>query len=142
MQIRGVEIYPGRPCPNSGPEGCSDYANRPKDPCIEFNCGWVTEGSPLPDWMKPNESGVIVIFNKLEWQGLAVDLAVPVGGAIPDDALAWLKAFAQHHMRPLVYTEQIVEDGRYQKEQQLFAYGPPAFQEHITSSHEAGLRLW
>ena len=50
--------------------------------CINFNCGWVVGESPLPDWMKPDNAKVIVIFNKITWHGLPVDVAVPVGRKI------------------------------------------------------------
>ena len=55
MTIKGHPVYPGRPCPHSTGRGCDDYANRPKDPCIDFNCGWVVADSPLPEWMKPDK---------------------------------------------------------------------------------------
>jgi hypothetical protein len=131
MVIRGVSVYPGCPCPYSTGKGCDDYENRPEDPCDNFSCGWIIEGSPLPDWMKPDKAKVIVLFSKLRWQGLPVDLAVPVGEKIPTRSLAWLKEFSTEHMRPLVYTEQIVESGKFQKQQRVFAHGPPAFQQDI-----------
>ena len=81
--------------------------NRPQDPCINFNCGWVVGESPLPDWMKPDNAKVIVIFNKMNWRGLPVDVAVPVGRKIPPRALNWLKDFSQRSGRPLLFSEQI-----------------------------------
>jgi hypothetical protein len=142
MVIGGVDVYPGRPCPHSTGQGCDDYGNRPKDPCINFSCGWIIENSPLPDWMKPSDAKVIVIFNKLEWQGLPVDLAVPVGKRIPPRALEWLKKFAEKSMRPLLYAEQTVIDGEFQREQDLFGYGPPAFRAQVAQWQEAGTKLW
>ncbi len=142
MEIRGVPVYPGKPCPHSTGSGCNDYANRPTDPCVHFNCGWVIENSPLPDWMKPNEGGVIVLFKKMTWRGYPVDLAVPVGAEIPARSLAWLKAFAEQNMRPLIYSTQIVEAGAFQKEQLYTGYGPPAFQEEISRMQAAGEKLW
>lgn len=142
MVIDGVDVYPGHPCPHSTGEGCDNYENRPMDPCINFQCGWIIEGSPLPDWMKPSTAKVVVIFNKLEWQGLPVDLAVPVGKRIPPRALEWLKKFAEKSMRPLLYAEQIEVNGEFQREQSLYGYGPPAFQEQVARWQEAGTRLW
>ena len=74
MTINGHPVYPGHPCPHSTGRGCDDYANRPRDPCINFNCGWVVAGSPLPDWMKPEHAKVIVVFNKTTWRDLPVDV--------------------------------------------------------------------
>jgi hypothetical protein len=142
MNIRGADVYPGCPCPHSTGKGCDDYANRPLDPCDHFNCGWVIPNSPLPDWMKPDEAKVMVLLNKLQWRGLPVDLAVPVGKRIPPRALNWLKQFAEQQGRPLIYTEQAVINGKFQKDQQTLAYGPPEFQHEITAKIAQGQRLW
>lgn len=142
MNINGVAVYPGRPCPHSTGHGCDDYANRPTDPCIDFNCGWVVSGSPLPDWMKPDNAKVIVIFNKTTWRGLPVDVAVPVGRRIPPRALDWLKAFAAQHGRPLLFSEQVKVNGVFQREQLFSAHGPVEFQQHVAQALAAGKPLW
>lgn len=142
MNIRGAAVYPGCACPHSTGKGCNDYANRPVDPCDNFNCGWIVPQSPLPDWMKPNDAKVMVLFNKLQWRGLPVDVAVPVGKRIPPRALNWLKQFAEQHGRPLIYTEQTVVNGQFSKDQQTIAYGPPDFQQEITARIAQGQRLW
>jgi hypothetical protein len=142
MSINGHPVYPGHPCPHSTGRGCDDYANRPTDPCINFNCGWVVEGSPLPAWMKPDNAKVIVIFNKTRWQGLPVDVAVPVGRRIPPRALNWLKDFSARHGRPLLFSEQVKENGRYTREQMFSAFGPPAFQQHLADLLARGEPLW
>lgn len=141
MEIGGVEVFPGSPCPHSTGTGCDDYANRP-DSCVKFNCSWIIPGSPLPDWMKPDRAKVVVIFNKLRWQGVAVDLAVPVGKRIPPRALNWLKQFAEENRRPLIYAEQILENGKFQKQQMLYAHGPPAFQQQVAEWKLQGIKLW
>ena len=97
MTIQGVPVFPGHPCPHSTRQGCDDYLNRPIDPCVNFSCGWIMAASPLPDWMKPDNARVIVLFNKFQWQGVPVDLAVPVGKRIPPRALTWLRNFAEAH---------------------------------------------
>ena len=141
MNIRGADVYPGCACPHSTGKGCNDYANRPIDPCDNFNCGWVIPNSPLPEWMKPCDAKVVVLFNKFQWQGLPVDLATPVGKRIPPRALNWLKQFAEQQGRPLVYLEQD-GDGRLRREQQAIAYGPPAFQQEVAAKMAQGQRLW
>jgi hypothetical protein len=142
MVIDGVPVYPGHPCPHSTGKGCDDYLNRPVDPCHNFNCGWVAEGSPLPEWMKPNNGKVIVIFGKMQWNGRPVDLAVPVGRRIPPRSLNWLREFATRNLRPLIYTEQILEAGEFQKEQIVRGYGPPAFQDDLRGWEREGRKLW
>jgi len=142
MVIGGVSVSPGHPCPHSTSKGCDDYENRPVDPCREFNCGWIIPNSPLPDWMKPSNGKVIVLFGKFTWNGLPVDLAVPVGKRIPPRALSWLRQFSEEHRRPLVYTEQIVEAGHFQNQQQVFGHGPPDFQQDLLRWQRDGKQLW
>jgi hypothetical protein len=132
MNIQGHPVYPGHPCPHSiSGKGCDDYANRPRDPCINFRCGWVVPQSPLPEWMKPDKARVIVILNKTRWNGLTVDVAVPVGRRIPGRALNWLKEFSRRNGRPLLFSEQLRENGAYIREQMFMAHGPGEFQQHI-----------
>ena len=142
MTIREAEVYPGCVCPHSTGQGCNDYANRPVEPCHGFNCAWVLPNSPLPDWLKPSTAKVIVLFNKTQWQGLPVDLAVPVGKRIPPRALNWLKQFAEQHGRPLLYTEQAIINGKMQKQQDVIAYGPPEFQTYVNQKLARQERLW
>ena len=87
------------------------------------------DASPLPDWMKPNNAKVIVLFNQDRWRGLPVDVAVPVGRRIPPRALNWLKQFAESNNRILMYSEQVVENGVFTKQQSVAAFGPPEFQQ-------------
>ncbi len=142
MVINGVDVYPGKPCPHSTGSGCDDYENRPEDPCHHFMCGWILENSPLPEWMQPENAKVIVLFNKFQWRNLPVDLAVPVGKRIPPRAIEWLKKFSKENGRPFVYTEQIVENGVFQKEQQVYGFGPAEFQKELLEQQKAGVSLW
>jgi hypothetical protein len=142
INIGGTPVYPGRPCPHSTGRGCNDYANRPVDPCVKFICGWRQEGSPLPEWMKPSNAKVIVLFDQSVWNGLPVDVAVPVGRRIPPRALHWLQQFAQTHQRALLYSEQIVDaDGNFTNRQSFNAYGPPEFQQEIAARGSRGESL-
>lgn len=142
MIINGVPVHPGCPCPHSTGKGCNNYQNRPIDPCGNFNCGWILPDSPLPEWMRPDNGKVIVIFNKARWNGLPVDIAVPVGKRIPPRSLEWLKNFSSRNRRPLLYTEQLVENGQFQKQQQAIAFGPPEFQQDMQRMQQEGKKLW
>jgi hypothetical protein len=141
MEIGGIQVSPGHPCPHSTGSGCDDYAHRPGS-CVRFNCGWIIDDSPLPDWMQPNRARLIVLFNKSRWFGRPVDLAVPVGRRIPPRALNWLKAFAQRQQRPLLYLENGGDKGRLGTEQQVYAHGPPQFQQGVAERQARGLALW
>ncbi len=142
IQVEGKPVYPGRPCHHSTGSGCDDYANRPEDPCVHFVCGWRMDGSPLPDWMKPNNAKVVVLFDQSQWRGLPLDVAVPVGRRIPPRALNWLQDFAMKNQRVLVYSEQHVENGKFSNRQAAHAFGPPEFQQDVAARMQQGLPLW
>jgi hypothetical protein len=142
INVKGYEAYPGKPCPHSTGKGCDDYENRPVDPCRTFECAWVKKDSVLPDHFRPNECGALVIDGVLEWQGLKVDLAVPVGREIPEETLNWLKQFAEQKMRPLMYQQQDPEVDILEKTPLTLAYGPPAFQQWVLEQQALGNKLW
>src|SRR5687768_16423825 len=96
------------------------------------------DGSPLPDWMKPNTAKVIVLYDQTRWRGWPVDVAVPVGRRIPPRALKWLQQFAQENGRLLLHSEQIVKDGVYTNQQAVSAYGPPEFQQEMAERAAKG----
>jgi hypothetical protein len=134
-------VLPGKPCPHSagpataqGGGSCKIYANRPVDPCINFNCGWVAADSHLPDWMKPSEAKVILLPAWTSWRTFPVDLALPVGMRVPAKALKWLQSYSKQQFRPLIYTEQEVgRDGQFTGEQKVHGFGPPTFQAEMAS---------
>jgi hypothetical protein len=133
MAVYGHEVYPGKPCPFSTGKGCRIYERRPDDPCKNFVCGWLSEGSFLPEWFRPDRAGCIVIPAKLTWQRLPVDVVVPVGKKIKPKSLAWLKDHARQHGRALIYGEG---------NEIWAAYGPAAFQQDMAARLQAGEALW
>lgn len=142
IKVKGCEAYPGHPCPHSTGSGCDDYENRPVNPCQQFECAWVKSSSFLPDDFKPSECGALVIDNILQWQGLKVDLAVPVGREIPEQTLQWLMQFAAENMRPLIYQMQDSKSPVFEKNPLTLAYGPPAFQQWVLEMQAQGKKLW
>ncbi len=92
--------------------------------------------------MKPSNSKAIVLFSQHEWRGLPVDVAVPVGRRIPPRTLNYLKEFAEKNGRPLLYSEQIVENGKFTNKQAVFAYGPPEFQQEVAEMTSRGEKIF
>ena len=139
--IHGHSVGAGKACPYSCPSGCAIYAERPEDPCRSFICSWLVEGSPLPEWMRPDQSGAIVWLS-LPWQGQLVISANPVGRAIPAPTLEWLKQYAQEHRRPLIYYERIVTDGSFSGLKR-FGFGSAEFRQQVTrlAAEEAHLDI-
>jgi len=103
--------------------------------------GWL-KTAPLPDWMKPDNAKVLVVFDKLQWRDLSVDLAVPIGKRIPPRALKWLQKFAEDNMRPLIYTEQAIEKGVFSRQQIMTGYGPVDFQQDVAQWAQSGKSFW
>jgi hypothetical protein len=127
--ILGHELKPGHPCPHSKQSGCAVYERRPEIPCRSFICSWLSKDSPLPDWMRPDLSGAIVLLS-LRWEGELVISAVPVGDEIPPATLQWLQAYAREHQRPMIYYQRLRENERYCGLQRL-GYGPAAFRQKV-----------
>jgi len=132
IEVRGHEVRRGKPCPFSSAHGCSIYSERPQHPCREFICGWLIATSPLPEWMRPDKSDMIMLAANFMWHGLPVDVAVPAGARPKQKALDWLMKFSAETKRLLIY--QIGED--------WFAFGPPAFQAEISERIRGGQAPW
>lgn len=127
--VLGHRMRAGHPCPHSTSAGCGIYRDRPQEPCRTFVCSWLVENSPLPDWMRPDVCGAIVLLS-LRWEDEFVISAVPVGRAIPERTLKWLMDYARRHARPLVFYERIETDGEFTGLRR-FGFGPPAFREKV-----------
>lgn len=134
LRIESAEISvgPGRPCRHCG-AGCGIYQSRP-DVCRQFVCGWLVRGSPLPDWMRPDRSGVIVLAAERVWCGLAVDVALAAGRGPNKNAIRWLLNFSAVQRRPLLYQEEV--DGPW------IVYGPAEFRDAIERLRKENLPLF
>ena len=90
--VNGHDFYPGMPCHYSGCNGCSIYEDRPESPCKTYSCEWLMN-TEVPEWMKPNESGVILTGKQKEgpdgtiFQYLEV---LEMGKKIDSSILNWL----------------------------------------------------
>jgi len=132
INVYGVEVYPGHPCPHSSGHHCLIYERRPLDPCQRFFCGWLTPTSPLPDWLRPDKAKVIFLPAQFNWNGQPVDVAVPVRDGPDDKTTEWLKNFASERKRLLLY----------RIDEEWFAFGPPAFQLEMHERMARGEKLW
>jgi len=132
IEVRGHRIRPGKPCPFSVEHQCSIYSERPQHPCREFICGWLIASSPLPEWMRPDKSDMIMLAANFLWHGLPVDVVVAAGHRPKKKALDWLMKFSSEKKRLLIY--QVEED--------WFAFGPPAFQAEISERIGRGEKPW
>jgi hypothetical protein len=132
IEVRGHRVRRGEPCPFSVEHQCSIYSERPQHPCREFICGWLIASSPLPDWMRPDKSDMIMLAANFMWHGLPVDVVVAAGDRPKKKALDWLMKFSSEKKRLLIY----------QMEEDWFAFGPLAFQAEISERIGRGEKPW
>lgn len=142
IKVKGCEAYPGKPCPHSTAGGCDDYANRPVNPCRQFECAWVKDDSHLPEEFRPDLAGALVLDSAFKWNDIPVDVIVPVGKQIPEDTLSWLQKYAETNMKPFVYQQQNPNKRKLEKNPPTYAYGPPKFQEWVIKKTNRGEKLW
>ena len=124
-KINDVVVKPQKPCVHCTANGCGIYENRPVKPCVEFKCGWLMEQSPLPESMRPDQCGAIVLLDR-KWNGRRVIKGIPTGKSIPEKTLNWLKAYTRESSVPLIFGERLYEDGKYLGIKRI-GYGPPDF---------------
>ena len=130
INIHGHAVYPGRPCPYSTTQGCAIYEDRPHDPCRKFVCGWLEEGSPLPEDFRPDKTGVI--FMTSTWRGIPIYGLVPAGRDPDAKLIEWMQTFARQTQRPFLYAQA----GEW------YAYGPVEFQQEMLAKLARGEKLW
>lgn len=128
-------MAPGKPCRHLGSQGCTIYADRPQKPCRTFQCAWLRRGSPLPDDLRPDRCGAIVLADR-DYLGWKVWIATPTGWKIPKNTLRKLMRLAREQSMPLIYIENFHENGEYTHFSRS-GYGPRDFVEAITRDTSA-----
>lgn len=122
-------MQPGQPCKHCRAEGCGIYESRPQDPCVEFKCAWLQDGDKIPETLKPNECGAILMLDR-DWHGRKNIRAVPAGVSIPAKTLEQLKALAVELKLPLLFSERLVENNKFIGQKGL-GFGPASFIEAV-----------
>ncbi len=138
LTVRGEEIGIDHPCPHATDSGCGIYAERPVEPCKNFKCGWLIDESPLPDWMRPDNAKVIVMFNKYSREGRQVDAAITMGETLPPASLEWLKNFTLQNGRALLITGTARNENDNSPRTTITLFGPDAFKKDIGNLIRSG----
>jgi hypothetical protein len=86
--IKGHQMYPGQPCFFVTKNGCSDYENRPQEPCKKFECLWKSQPDIFPAWMRPDLVGSILTSQKI--QDIEFVYLVECGTKPDSSMLSWL----------------------------------------------------
>ena len=129
-EIRGHRMQPGTPCHFRGVGCCTIYADRPRDPCREFVCGWLLPASPFPEDFRPDRLGVLIVPTR--WRDRLAYVLVHAGRDPDEPLLAWMRDFSVRTRTPFFY-EQAGE---------RFGFGPPEFQQEMSAKAARGERLW
>ena len=127
-----MKLRPGHACVHCTAQGCGIYETRPDDPCRKFICAWLGEGDRIPEHMRPDKCGAIIMLDRV-WNGFNIIKAMPTGSAIPDDTMEWLKAYARQHNIPLLFQINEEKDGRFYQFKNM-GYGPPPFLKRVETA--------
>lgn len=100
-EAKNIPFYPGNPCHFQSCKGCSIYNDRP-NLCREFNCVWVEENSPLPEWMYPKICNIIV-SRKEYAPGKDYLEIVEAGETLKSKVLSWFIFYYFRTQIPLAY---------------------------------------
>lgn len=117
----------GAPCGHCTNAGCNIYPDRPSYPCRDFVCAWRQPHTPLPDHMRPDMCGAIVMFDHLSWAGEGIIVGVATGPQIPPATFKWLQGLAVLLQKNLLTVEFEQDDEVYTGDYQLRLMGPDAF---------------
>lgn len=91
--IHGYEMNLGNPCPFVIKDvGCKDYDNRPKNPCVGFECEW-RRNPYFDEWLSPIKSNVV--FTRQLINGIPYLRLTEAGAPITAEVLTWAINYAQ-----------------------------------------------
>jgi hypothetical protein len=99
----GQHFQAGRPCHFKCEKGCSIYENRPEEPCRTYSCEWLNNYE-LPEWMKPNLSGVIITSREYKENKVYLEV-YETGKKIDAEVLNWL--FLYHYTTDIPLRVQV-----------------------------------
>lgn len=95
----GHQFHPGKPCGWLCRSGCLIYENRPRNPCQTFLCEWKRLPS-IPEWMRPQESGVILVSRRLDEYSYI--RAHACGRPVGAEVLTWAQEYSDQHQVPVI----------------------------------------
>lgn len=103
--IRGYEMKPGVPCffvqLN---KGCTDYDNRPSDPCRDYMCEWLAEDFIPLEW-KPDK--VEWLITKVKTKNFKYLKLMPSGKFPTQEHVKWFIEYLQkNNLNGAWYTEK------------------------------------
>jgi hypothetical protein len=112
----GHKFYPGKPCGWLAKNGCLIYESRPYNPCQTFVCVWKNDLS-LPEWLRPDQSGVIVKYAALD--GIQYLIVVANNRTVPQSVHDWAKQHSDKFDQSIVVPRALGSWQFYGQEEHL-----------------------
>lgn len=92
-EVLGKTFFRSKPCHFVAiGQGCTVYAQRPKNPCVSYKCEWLTN-LDIPEWMKPNLINTIIDKRKTP-SGIEYINIVEAGAVLKAGVLSNLLLYA------------------------------------------------
>lgn len=100
-EVKNQKIYPSNPCHFvSVNKGCTIHQTRPKNPCVIFNCSWITDVN-FPEWLKPDQINAIIKFDTIE--NIPYLNVIEAGEVLQSRVLSWLFQYAINNQLNFVW---------------------------------------
>jgi hypothetical protein len=104
-EIEGQAVCKGSPCKYRTDAGCSNYQNRPVDPCRTYECAWLTDSALVPESFKPVNSGVIMTRRWTPKNSIPYLEIKEAGNRLPVEVLDWAIQQVQHGLVKNIHYE-------------------------------------
>jgi hypothetical protein len=138
-----VQAHLGLPCSHCSSLGCQIYEARPVNPCQTFFCAWRQKDTPLIDAMRPDISGVIVVWDRMVWRDQKVIVGIPSGEDIPEKSLKYLLGLSKiTGMNLLTVSFTLGIEQRFTGESKISAFGDPEFIVDMKEKLKDGVLSW
>jgi len=104
--IKGHSMSLGNPCPFVIKDvGCGEYATRPQNPCVAFECEW-RRNPYFEEWLSPNNSNVIFtrqVKGKFEFLNIS-----EAGRPLEQKVIDWAVSYAEKNKLNLAWSVENV----------------------------------
>lgn len=119
----GYEFKFGTKCKFLG-KGCNIYPYRPSDPCKTFECEYKRNLS-IPEWLKPDKSGVIIIKRYLE--DIPYYRVVYGGKKIDQKIYDWAEEYSKLNIKNNVIVDEILRVKIFSVDERFIALANEAY---------------
>ena len=121
--VDNTEFYPGKQCKFCiEGQGCSQYDDRPVDPCRNFTCAWIYDEN-IEEKYKPELCNAIVTINNVNNTTFAE--LTPAGEEFDVNTLSWFIIWGLNKFGNVLWKD---------KTSSVFHLGSPEFSKFINST--------